>query len=211
MKKIQFNHFLFHFRETKQLPPKLQSLRLPRWSPRPCRSHPHALPLQLCFSPPPSWASQAIRLVCSLLSTLAALPSLSPYLPSETLLSPLPSNTLVFLQSLAVFLITPPKEVFLFSLLEPLREVHGPGVFPSLVILKSGPQTSSISITWHILELPLLGPHPRLTDTEPSEWFWCIEQGVRTTALENSRKRNTNKQRKVSKQMKKHSTSQLGK
>lgn len=28
MKTIQFNHFLFRFREAKQLPPKLQSLRL---------------------------------------------------------------------------------------------------------------------------------------------------------------------------------------
>ena len=44
MKTIQFYHFLFHFREAKLLPPKLQSLRLPPWSSRPCRSRPHALP-----------------------------------------------------------------------------------------------------------------------------------------------------------------------
>ena len=166
MKTIQFNHFLFHFREAKQLPPKLQSLRLPPWSSRPCRSRPHALPPQLCFSPPPSWASQAIHLVCSLLSTLATLPSLTPYLPSETLLSPLPSNTLLFLQSLWQFSWLPHPRRSFSSLLQPLTKVHGPGVFPSLVILKSGPQTSSISITWNILELQLLGPHPRLTDIE---------------------------------------------
>ena len=165
MKTIQFYHFLFHFREAKLLPPKLQSLRLPPWSSRPCRSPPCSAS-QLCFSPPPSWASQAIHLVCSLLSTLATLPSLTPYSPSETPLSPLPSNTLLFLQSLWQFSWSPHPRRSFSSLSEPLREVHGPGVFPSLVILKSGPQTSSISITWNILELQLLGPLPRLTDTE---------------------------------------------
>ena len=121
MKTIQFNHFSLRFQETKQLLPKIQSLKLPPQSSRPCISHSHALPSQLCFSSPPSWMSQVIHLVYSLLSTSVTLPLLTPYL-AETLLSPLPSNTLLFLQSLWWVSWSPhPKRSFSFPFWNPLE------------------------------------------------------------------------------------------
>lgn len=123
MKTIQFNHFSLRFQETKQLLPKIQSLRLPPWSSRPCVSHSNALPSQLCFSPLPSWMSQVIHLVYSLLSTSVILLLLTPYL-AETLLSPLPSNTLLFLPSLWwLSWSLHPKRSFSFPFCELLR-VH---------------------------------------------------------------------------------------
>lgn len=46
------------------------------------------------------------------------------------------------------------------------REVQGSGGFSSLVVLKSGPQTSSINITGEHVRKAHSRPHPRLTESE---------------------------------------------